>query len=228
VEVVGDEDAGRRGPPAEPLEIVGQLRPRPRVERAERLVEEQELRLDDERPGQADPLRLAGRELAGMPVAQVSDPQPLEPAVDPPARLRRVDPSEPEAGRDVVEDGRGEEERRRQDEAEAAPVDQVVGRPERDAGERERPVGRTRRARARRSVLLPAPFGPTTASVSPARMSSSSTARMRRPPPSTTSPRTSRRTSPGGTVEPGRRGGRVGAAAIRRAARAAAPRSGRR
>ena len=68
-----------------------------RVERAERLVEQQHLGLDGERPGERHALPLAARELRRVAVAQVPDLHQLEQLLDPASisafgRLRIVSP----------------------------------------------------------------------------------------------------------------------------------------
>ena len=65
---------------AQPL---AQLRAHLRVERAERLVEQQHLGLDRQRPGQRHALALAARELRRVALAQVRQPDQFEQLVDP-------------------------------------------------------------------------------------------------------------------------------------------------
>ena len=52
------------------------------VERAERLVEQQHLRVDGERPGQRHPLPLAAGELRRVAVLEPVEPDDLEQLVD--------------------------------------------------------------------------------------------------------------------------------------------------
>ena len=106
-----------------------------RVERRERLVEQEQLRLQDEGAGEAHPLRLAGRELAGGTVPQVGDRQPLQPVVDPLAGLRCATRRKRRPARDVVEDRRRQQQRRRQHEPDPSSVGKVVPREERHAPE---------------------------------------------------------------------------------------------
>ena len=61
--VVGDEDVGQAELALELLEQVQDLRLDRHVERGHRLVADDEVRLEDERPGDADALPLAAREL---------------------------------------------------------------------------------------------------------------------------------------------------------------------
>ena len=65
--------------PAQPL---AQLLPHARVERAERLVEQQHLRLDRERTRERHPLALPARELRGISLAEPLELHELEQLVD--------------------------------------------------------------------------------------------------------------------------------------------------
>src|SRR2546430_14024892 len=74
--VVGDEDR-RDAVAAEDRGEVGEERaPRRLVEPGEWLVEQQQLRLDHERPRERHALRLTARERARAPVAEPRDAQP--------------------------------------------------------------------------------------------------------------------------------------------------------
>ena len=79
---------GPLGPDALQLEVeplAGHL-----VERAERLVEQQHLRLDHQRPGDGDPLAHAARELRGPGLLEALEPDELDEAsIVSPADLRR-------------------------------------------------------------------------------------------------------------------------------------------
>ena len=90
VQVVRDQHARGVGPDVEPLEVVEQLGAGRAVEGHERLVEEQQLRLQHEGTREAGPLRLAARELARRSVPQVGDPEPLQPVLDPLAGLDAI------------------------------------------------------------------------------------------------------------------------------------------
>ena len=81
--VVGHED--RRGVHlvVQPAQPVAQLLADLRVERAERLVEQQHRRLHRERPGQRHALALAARELRGHPVAELREVHEVEQLGDP-------------------------------------------------------------------------------------------------------------------------------------------------
>jgi hypothetical protein len=63
-----------------------------RVERAERLVEEQDARLDGERAGERDALALAARELRGIAVGEARQPDQVEQLADAALDLRRRRP----------------------------------------------------------------------------------------------------------------------------------------
>ena len=60
-------------------EVGEELRPGRRVERAERLVEQQQLGRERERAGQADALRLAAGQGRGRAVGDVLEAESLEP-----------------------------------------------------------------------------------------------------------------------------------------------------
>ena len=62
----------------DPADLVPQLRPDLRVQRRQRLVEQQHLRLDGQRPGQRDPLLLAAGQLVGVPVRLRGQPDQVE------------------------------------------------------------------------------------------------------------------------------------------------------
>ena len=71
--VVGDEDRGHPEPLLQRLDLGAHGQPERRVEVRQRLVEQQELRLLDQRAGERHPLLLAARELARPPVQQLAD-----------------------------------------------------------------------------------------------------------------------------------------------------------
>jgi len=60
---MGDVDEGDPDLPLDPLQLDLHVLPELEVERPERLVEEQDLRMVDDRAGERDPLALAAREL---------------------------------------------------------------------------------------------------------------------------------------------------------------------
>ena len=69
-QVVGDEQVGQPELALEPLEQVDDLGLDRHVEGADRLVGDDEVRVQGERPGDADPLALAARELVRVAVAR--------------------------------------------------------------------------------------------------------------------------------------------------------------
>ena len=76
--VVGDEDEGDPDLALDPLELELHLLAQLEVERAERLVEQQHLRLVDDRARQRDPLALAAGELERLAVAEAGEADHLE------------------------------------------------------------------------------------------------------------------------------------------------------
>ena len=81
------------------------------VEGRQRLVEEQDLRLDRERPGERDALLLAARQLARVAVALVGQVDQLEQLADPLADLVLRPLADLQAEADVVGDGHVREQR---------------------------------------------------------------------------------------------------------------------
>ena len=59
-------------------QLVAKRAPQRRVERRQRLVEQQERGIDGERAGEGDPLALAARELARPPAGELGEAEPLE------------------------------------------------------------------------------------------------------------------------------------------------------
>jgi hypothetical protein len=108
---VGHED--HRGPEAflQPLEFHAHLVAQEGVQIGERLVEEEDARLDDEGPGQGHALLLPTRELAGVPGPQRAEPDELERALDPCSQLGLRHPAPPQAEGDVLEHRHVREER---------------------------------------------------------------------------------------------------------------------
>ena len=86
--VVGHEDRGHVHLVVEPAQPLAQLLADLRVQRTERLVEQQHLGLHRERPGQRHPLPLPTRELGRQPVAELREVDELEQLVDPAPRSR--------------------------------------------------------------------------------------------------------------------------------------------
>ena len=84
--IVGDEDRRHVDLVVKAAQPLAQLGAHPRVERAERLVEQQHLRLDRERPGERHPLALAAGELRRVAVDQALELDQGEQLVDALAR----------------------------------------------------------------------------------------------------------------------------------------------
>lgn len=66
--IVGHHDEGRVHPVAQLCELHARTHPERRVEVRERLVQQEELRLFDDRPADGDPLPLAARQLRRLSV----------------------------------------------------------------------------------------------------------------------------------------------------------------
>ena len=77
-EVVRDEQRGHARVAQHARQLAPRRRARARVERRQRLVEQQRPRAARERPRQRDPLALAARERARARVGQRADPEALE------------------------------------------------------------------------------------------------------------------------------------------------------
>ena len=164
-EVVGHDD--RREPQLgeQVLEVGAHARARVRVERRQRLVEQQDAGVARERAGERDALALAARDVPGLLVREVGDAEALEQPVD--ARSPR--PRRRRRSRRTVMCGNSAYSWK------TRPTDRASGgRSTRAAASNQtsspsaiRPrSGRRRPAIARSTVLLPAPDGPTRATVS--------------------------------------------------------------
>src|SRR5207244_12167253 len=79
--------------------------PHRRVERPERLVEEENLGLHAERPCEGDPLPLAARELVGQPILFSFEVDQIDHLRDPAARDAGRNLPRPQSVSDVVGDG---------------------------------------------------------------------------------------------------------------------------
>ena len=80
-----------------------QLGPRDRVERAERLVEQQDRLAGEQRAGERDPLAHAAGELVAARSGELLQPEPLEERERPPARLAAAHAAQLERQRGIVE-----------------------------------------------------------------------------------------------------------------------------
>ena len=101
VPVVRDEQRGQPQLVEQLVQLAPDRHLRVRVERGERLVEQEHAGIARERPRERDPLTLASRELGRAGVREMLDPEPLEELVHP--RLAGV--------RDVVANGHVREQR---------------------------------------------------------------------------------------------------------------------
>ena len=113
--VVGDEHRGVAGAVVDLAQPLAQLLAHLRVERAERLVEQQHPRLDGERPGQRHALPLAARELLRIALVEAGELHQIEQLQRPAADLGagRTGGARPhlEPEGDVLEDGHVAEQR---------------------------------------------------------------------------------------------------------------------
>ena len=80
--IVGDEDAGHMDLVVKPSQPAAQFGPHLGVQGAERLIEEEHLRLHGQGPGQGDPLPLAAGELGRVAVRQSFELHQLEQVLD--------------------------------------------------------------------------------------------------------------------------------------------------
>jgi hypothetical protein len=109
---VRDEQHGQRLLPPDPFELVVEQVPGHRVERAERLVHQQDVRVLGERPGQRDPLPHAAGELVRPLATEPLEPDDLEQVLGPPPPLALVDALEPQRELDVSGHRQPREQRR--------------------------------------------------------------------------------------------------------------------
>ena len=155
-------------------EELAKLDPRARVETGRRLVEEQHLRVVDERVGEAQPLLHAARQVLDVGVALVAEIDQLEQVADHPAPAGRRQPVAAGEEVEVLPDLHVvvDPERVRHEPEDAPDLVGVPGH--RPAGDLGLPAsGRRSVASIRRVVVLPAPFGPTSPKISPWSMSRS-------------------------------------------------------
>ena len=110
----------------DPFEVADQSFPRRRIERGEGLVEKDDLRFRHEGPGKARPLRLAAGELPGRPPGEWADAEKIQITGNGPFDLRPPQTADPEAGSDIVEDRRIEEERLLKNHRDMPPVVKIA------------------------------------------------------------------------------------------------------
>ena len=88
--VVGDEQGGDAHLELDPADLVPQLRPDLGIERRQRLVQQQHLRLDGQRPGQRDPLLLPAGDLVRVAVRLRRTGRPARASPSPAGPARAV------------------------------------------------------------------------------------------------------------------------------------------
>jgi hypothetical protein len=101
---VGDVDGGRPDPLLEALELVAGAGAQLGVKVGERLVEQEHVRLADQRAGQRDPLALPAGELARLAGEQVVDAEQLDRPACLALLLGLAEPLGPEREDDVLHD----------------------------------------------------------------------------------------------------------------------------
>ena len=160
--VVGDEQRRQPELAQQLLQLAANGRLRVRVERRERLVEQQHAGVARERAGERDALALAARELGRLRVREVRDAEALEVLVDAPAaRRRRRSCARSCAGRARTPGTRARRGARRARGRASSPRRATRRRRARSCPA----VGRTSPATERSTDVLPAPDGPTSATV---------------------------------------------------------------
>jgi hypothetical protein len=101
--VVRDEQRRPRMLREVALQLGARLQPRPGIQRGQRFIEQQQIRLYGESPGQRHPLRLASGELPGLRPGLLGQPDAAQPV----GRLRpggrAVDAAAPRPERDIVQ-----------------------------------------------------------------------------------------------------------------------------
>src|SRR5215216_2750059 len=102
--VVGHVDGGRPDPLLEALELVAGAGAQLGVQVRQRLVEQEDVRLADQRPGQGDPLALPAGELARLAGEQVVDAEQLDRPACLALLLGLAEPLGPEREDDVLHD----------------------------------------------------------------------------------------------------------------------------
>ena len=144
--VVRDHDEGDADVALDPLELDLHRLAQLEVERAERLVEQQHLRVHDERAGERDALLHAARELRGLGLLAPGEAHQLERLVGLLVALLLADLALLEAVGDVVEHGHVREQRVGLEDR----VDVALVRRDADRGARRRSRSRPRSARRSR------------------------------------------------------------------------------
>ena len=120
VAVVGDENGADVGLLGNMGEVVDQGGASGSVEGGKGLVEEEDFGFEGESAGEADPLRLAARDLAGVTIGELTDAEAVEPAFGAGTAVGAGDLVEAQGGFDVFADRGVEEERLLEDGSHAA------------------------------------------------------------------------------------------------------------
>jgi len=100
---VGDMDKGDAELALQPLQLLEHEAAQERVERRERLVEQQNLRLGDKRSRERNPLLLTSRELRGQTLGKILHFHQPQKLARPGMPRSLADPSHLQAERDIVE-----------------------------------------------------------------------------------------------------------------------------
>lgn len=126
--VVGDEQRGQAQGALDLADLVAQVAADARVQRRERLVHQQDARLDHQRPGQGHALALAAGELLGVLVGLVGELHQAQHLRDPAPALAGLDPLHAQAEGDVARHRQvGEERVVLEDHADAATLGRQMG-----------------------------------------------------------------------------------------------------
>ena len=102
--VVGDDETSTRKVSEVPGKHPTELHAGGHVESGEGLVEKQEIRIDDQRPGQGDPLRLTPGELRWLSPLETSEIETLQPASSSLHRLVTAHAAAAQSESDILED----------------------------------------------------------------------------------------------------------------------------
>ncbi len=108
---VGDVDEADAECPVQLLELEPHAHPQERIEGRERLVEQQDRRLHQQRPGECHALLLAARELVGKAIREVGHVDQGQDLARPRRPLGLVDATHAQAEGDIVDDGQMRKQR---------------------------------------------------------------------------------------------------------------------
>ncbi len=101
--IVGDVDGRLAEPPLQVAQLVAHLDAQLEVQVGQRLVEQEQARLQDQGPSDGDALLLPARELGRVAIRHVRQIDELQHLADPAPDLRLPDLAQTQAERDVVE-----------------------------------------------------------------------------------------------------------------------------